>query len=50
MAQRRVNAVRQWLIETGEVEPERLFEVAGAAGRDSELEDAPAARVDFSLK
>ena len=50
LAQRRVNAVRQWLIETGEVEPERLFEVAGAAGRDGELEDAPAARVDFSLK
>ncbi|MHB8353226.1 MAG: DUF748 domain-containing protein, partial [Burkholderiales bacterium] len=50
LANRRAEAVRNWLVHQGGVPRERLFIVGGAMGQVSTANQASLARVDFSLK
>ncbi len=49
LANRRAEAVRDWLVHTGQVPRERLFIVGGTAGQAPADQGSPA-RVDFSLR
>ena len=50
LANRRAEAVRDWLVHQGKMPRERLFIVGGAAGPAPTADQASPARVDFSLK
>lgn len=49
LGNRRAQAVKDWLTTNGKIPPERIFILASKSGADAK-DNAPAARVDFSLK
>lgn len=50
LGQRRGQRVKDWLLETGKVAPERLFVLSPHVGEDGKETQARTSRVDFSLK
>jgi len=50
LAQQRAQAVKNWLLEKGNVPAERIFLLAGREGDDGKQPKAKISRVDFSLR
>lgn len=50
LARRRAQAVKNWLVDKGQVPAERIFVIAGHQGDDGKQPKAKVSRVDFSLR
>ncbi|MCE1187441.1 MAG: hypothetical protein LWW92_17770, partial [Rhodocyclales bacterium] len=50
LAQNRAQAAKTWLLEQGQIAPERIFLLAPHEGDDGKQAKARVSRVDFSLR